>query len=344
MLLALKENSESWERWENPPVDIYFNVYIFNVNNPEEILRGSLPKVTEYGPYVYKEKRSKKVLSVNEETGVIKYKDDISFEFDEESSGNLKEDDVYTVVNLQALILSQIVDNLKVINPVIKLVDTALNKIWPTENSNPMFIKTSVKEFLFGKLPLLCNQTSSVNNVDTKVICEAIRLIKSKTIVLDDLGKNVHSFSVFGYKNRTSDEVYEIDSGIYDITKIGTILSWNNMTTLNNWKGKSCNRISGTDATIFRPYLDMDGIDSINVFNGEICRSIKLTSDGYVHFKGVWGKRYIADKNVFASVLENDKNYCFCPGSIKKLTHVNGCLKSGILDLSSCQGLNVVVV
>lgn len=67
-------------------------------------------------------------------------------------------------------------------------------------------------------------------------------------------------------------------------------------------------------------------------------RSIKLTSDGYVHFKGVWGKRYIADKNVFASVLENDKNYCFCPGSIKKLTHVNGCLKSGILDLSSCQG------
>lgn len=66
--------------------------------------------------------------------------------------------------------------------------------------------------------------------------------------------------------------MYEIDSGIYDITKIGTILSWNNMTTLNNWKGKSCNRISGTDATIFRPYLDMDGIDSINVFNGEICR------------------------------------------------------------------------
>lgn len=102
--MALKENSESWERWENPPVDIYFNVYIFNVNNPEEILRGSLPKVTEYGPYVYKEKRSKKVLSVNEETGVIKYKDDISFEFDEESSGNLKEDDVYTVVNLQALV------------------------------------------------------------------------------------------------------------------------------------------------------------------------------------------------------------------------------------------------
>lgn len=102
------------------------------------------------------------------------------------------------------------------------------------------------------------------------------------------------------------------------------------------WGGRTCNRIYGTDSTIFRPYLE--DVDRLTVFNSDICRTIHLTYDGPEEYKGVPARRYVADRNVFASVKENADNYCYCPRSVKGLTAFGGCMKTGLLDLSSCQG------
>lgn len=42
--------------WENPPLDVYLKVYIFNVTNADSFLAGSDKKlkVEEVGPYVYR--------------------------------------------------------------------------------------------------------------------------------------------------------------------------------------------------------------------------------------------------------------------------------------------------
>lgn len=40
--------------WRKPPVDVYLKVYIFNITNADEFMRGEEKlRVVEVGPYVY---------------------------------------------------------------------------------------------------------------------------------------------------------------------------------------------------------------------------------------------------------------------------------------------------
>lgn len=50
----LKEGTDGFSFWKNPPVPTTFKVYFFNVTNPEEVSKGSRPKLNEIGPFVYK--------------------------------------------------------------------------------------------------------------------------------------------------------------------------------------------------------------------------------------------------------------------------------------------------
>lgn len=78
--------------------------------------------------------------------------------------------------------------------------------------------------------------------------------------------------------------------------------------------------------------------NKIIIFHFLNFRSIELNRDRNVEHKGISGIRYATDEKVFASVLKNPKNYCYCPQSIRGITHFGGCLKSGVIELSSCQG------
>lgn len=78
--------------------------------------------------------------------------------------------------------------------------------------------------------------------------------------------------TLFFQKNNSNDGTYEIDLGLLDATKIGRIKTWNGMNTLYNWKGDTCNKIVGTDGTIFRPYLNFDDVQSVHVYNTDACR------------------------------------------------------------------------
>lgn len=47
-------NSLAFELWKKPPIDVYMKVYVFNITNAEEFLKGGEKlKVEELGPYVY---------------------------------------------------------------------------------------------------------------------------------------------------------------------------------------------------------------------------------------------------------------------------------------------------
>lgn len=52
--LALNPNTDIWELFTVTPIPIYFSVYLFNLVNPEGVLRGERPEVKQVGPYVYK--------------------------------------------------------------------------------------------------------------------------------------------------------------------------------------------------------------------------------------------------------------------------------------------------
>ena len=54
-LLPLKNGSESYTNWKNPPVTVYMQFYMFDVKNAYEIINnGEKPMVEQRGPYTYR--------------------------------------------------------------------------------------------------------------------------------------------------------------------------------------------------------------------------------------------------------------------------------------------------
>ncbi|KAF6132715.1 scavenger receptor class B member 2 [Phyllostomus discolor] len=53
--IVLRNGSETFDSWKKPPLPVYSQFYFFNVTNPEEILRGEIPRLEEVGPYTYSE-------------------------------------------------------------------------------------------------------------------------------------------------------------------------------------------------------------------------------------------------------------------------------------------------
>ncbi|KAL1117216.1 hypothetical protein AAG570_004543 [Ranatra chinensis] len=74
-------------------------MYMFSVQNPDEVANGAKPRVKEIGPYVYREFREKVVLEVDDEKDTASYYQIITYKFDEELSKPLKDTDVVTIVN-----------------------------------------------------------------------------------------------------------------------------------------------------------------------------------------------------------------------------------------------------
>ncbi|KAL0280750.1 UNVERIFIED_CONTAM: hypothetical protein PYX00_001958 [Menopon gallinae] len=344
--VAIKNGTEAFERWEKLPVTMLFRVYLFEVLNPEEITQnGAVPQVKERGPFVYREKRWKEKIKLKEDEDTAEYFQMTSFEFDEALSKESEEVEM-TVVNVPALGFAYIAEALPGFQWALKVYNMFISKMWP--GNHPIFIKTKVKDYLFGSVKMFCNPETTTENLDPvmkalwKALCLAFAYIRpERTVIIDDGERGINTFSFFKYK-KAPDGPYKVRLGVKDLEKIGQIMSWQEKSDLGTmWGGKTCNKVYGTDSTVFRPYLE--DADVLTVFNGDICRTVNLTYKGPEEYKGVPARRYVAGSNVFASVQENPENYCYCPRSVKGLTSFGGCMKSGLLDLSSCQGAPVVL-
>lgn len=45
--------SAKWDSWKEVPIPVFQQIYIFNVTNSEDVLKGEKPILEELGPYVY---------------------------------------------------------------------------------------------------------------------------------------------------------------------------------------------------------------------------------------------------------------------------------------------------
>ena len=53
-MLALAPDSYSFKYWKTPPVPVQFQLYIFDIINPDEVMQGAAPSLLERGPYTYR--------------------------------------------------------------------------------------------------------------------------------------------------------------------------------------------------------------------------------------------------------------------------------------------------
>nr|CAD7431432.1 unnamed protein product [Timema monikensis] len=103
--VVLKDDSAAYKRWQKTPNPLTMKFYLFNVTNPEEVRQGGQPILKEVGPYVYDVYRERVNLEKHED-GTISFQKKLTLFFNQEKSGDARQDDVVTIINVVLLSLT----------------------------------------------------------------------------------------------------------------------------------------------------------------------------------------------------------------------------------------------
>ncbi|XP_038216334.1 sensory neuron membrane protein 2-like [Zerene cesonia] len=333
--VALVNNTEALERFEEIPFPLSFKIRIFNITNPDAVLAGGVPALNEMGPYVYKLYNRREVEEMDGD--IIKYRIRDMFEFDAEASYPHTEDDIVTVVNIPYHGILQMAE--KLFPYLMIALSLALNSVFGDHNGPIM--TTRVGDFLFDGIPI-CKNPGIIGGV----ACDQIRQIGAdvKNLVEQEDGSLI--FTVVDYKQDNPSEIYEVFRGIEDRSKLGIIKSYNGSSYVDYWVPQRneagdtypgiCNMINGTDSAIFPPFVDRD--ESKYALNLDICRSVELRYQYDTEYNGIPVARFAAHE----WFLDNDEG-CFCLNVTGGITRENGCLLKGAMELYSCVGALLVL-
>ncbi|XP_022240630.1 protein croquemort-like [Limulus polyphemus] len=307
--MKIKEGSESYGYWKEPPIPIYIRFYFFNLVNPEGVWSlTEKPNFKEMGPYTFREHRVKVNLTWND-NGTVSYRQIKSWHFQPDlTNGSL--DDVVTTLNVPAVAAS----NIYRYAPEIfyrYAIDQMLNL---THSS--WFVGKPVRQLLFeGYNDSLIDESRSLSPLPHE------------------------KFGWFYGKNNSDDNFYNIFTGENGINKLGQIDKWNGseyrdirpviFIVVRVWES-TCNKINGTTGDMWPPFRSSSDHD-LTMFVTDICRSITLKFHEETQVKQVKAYRYLAEKTMLDNGEEDRDNRCFC------LSDATRCLPRGGLNVSSCQ-------
>ncbi|XP_076360019.1 protein croquemort-like [Tachypleus tridentatus] len=297
--MKIKEGSESYGYWKEPPIPIYIRFYFFHLVNPEGVWSlTEKPNFKEMGPYTFREHRVKVNITWND-NGTVSYQQMKSWHFQLDlTNGSL--DDVVTTLNVPAVAAS----NMYRYAPEIfyrYAVDQMLNL---THSS--WFVEKPVRQLLFeGYRDPLIDESRSFSPIPHE------------------------KFGWFYGKNNSHDGFYNIFTGENGINKLGQIDKWNGSDVVRVWES-TCNKINGTTGDMWPPFRSSSDQD-LTMFVTDICRSISLKFYEETQVRRVKAYRYVAEKTLLDNGEEDPDNRCFC------LSDATSCLPSGALNVSSCQ-------
>ncbi|XP_076070185.1 lysosome membrane protein 2-like [Mytilus galloprovincialis] len=309
--IPLKEGSASFKAWSAPPVPIYFQIWVFDLLNPLEVVQnGAKPALRQKGPYTFREHRQKGNFTWNDKDGTISYREKRSFNFEREKSAG-PQTDTFTTVNLPMITVVELIR--REFGFIQELVEFVLT----LAKDDELFLTLSIKDILWGY----------EDNLLKKVLDFAKKI--GHPLDLDD------HFGLFYNQNGSDDGLYSIYSGVKSADNFAFIKSWNNMSILPYWTTETCNVINGSDGTLFPPFVQKD--DRKYLFSTDICRSIYATFDSEQTIRDIDLLRFTVPPKVFLDHNHNPANEGFC-------TPHGVCLPSGLLNVSSCkQGAPVVM-
>jgi len=303
--VQLKNGTQTWERWSNVTTPIFMNFYIFNTTNPHEVAKGQKPKLEEFGPYVYEEKRVKIDIELNEENNTVFYRQPVRYFFRPDLS-NGTEEDRFKILNIPLVVLTTLGADMGFMAQLL------LGGVVDEHPEEELFMDITAGQLLFkGKyVPMMKTLEESTG----------------KAVL-----KN-HTFGLFYPKNGSDEGVLEVKTGVDDPANFGKIVSWNGQTELSFWTDQYCNMINGTDGSIFPPFVTRDRV--VRLFSADLCRSLYLKYTKDVEMNGIQGYRFAVPKEELEDPRINEENSCFCtnPGHNKR-----NCLKAGAIQLSACR-------
>uniref|UniRef100_A0A2K5RN53 Platelet glycoprotein 4 n=1 Tax=Cebus imitator TaxID=2715852 RepID=A0A2K5RN53_CEBIM len=297
--VVLEEGTLAFKNWVKTGTEVYRQFWIFDVQNPQEVIMNSSNiKVEQRGPYTYRVRYlAKENVTQDPEDNTVSFLQPNGAIFEPSLSVGT-ENDNFTVLNLAVAAAAHIYQN--------AFVQVVLNSLIKKSKSS-MFQTRSLKELLWGyKDPFLSLVPYPVTT----------------TVGL--------FYPFFPYYNNTADGVYKVFNGKDDISKVAIIDTYKGKRNLSYWESY-CDMVNGTDAASFPPFVEKSQV--LQFFSSDICRSIYAVFESEINLKGIPVYRFVLPPKAFASPLQNPDNHCFCT---EKIISKN-CTSYGVLDISKCK-------
>lgn len=349
------------ERWSKPNLPMLFKVWMFDVENAREVIdkRGTKPKLREIGPFVFKLRRHKDIVSFAADN--LYYTERRIYHFQPELSCCA----INTTITLPNIPLVAVVDRalgyqLPLVSRFVpRLINRAIQSL-----REQLFIRRQVREILFDGYDV-----------------ELLKMI-SRVGSLVGLPQTQQRFAILKGKNNTwrpeLDGIWAINTGERNPKRLGRVYSWNSYRKLPFWAPNSyCNMINGSDGTLFVPPIRQD--QPLYIFNQEICRSVTLAFKQESQVRSIDAYRFVLNPLNFARTIPASKSKlvqsatrprntpslpastgeqqnlvreiqeqearseaklnpyaCFCDRKSTNLNGVNICEFDGLIDMSKC--------
>ncbi|CAH8619584.1 unnamed protein product [Heterobilharzia americana] len=301
--LAILPGNEVYDNWRSPSVPVYFSVYLYNLTNPDDVLKGHRPRFAEVGPYVYREDRQRLNINFSQESPpkTVAFRHRILYYFQRNLS--VGPDDEGLVTSLDLVTVGMIA-----FPSIYKYASLLYNF--------GAFVTRSPREIIWGyEDPILaiCQQFGK---------CDTSRA------------------GLMAQNNGTKFFDLVIDTGAYNISNVGKVLRYNGLTNLDYWHTEYANMINGTDGSVIAPGLKMS--DRIYFFVPDFCRSFYSDAVGWAtakHDSSVHLLRFSSPREQSLNATLNPSNAAFCPKKKAGPT----CPPTGLIPLSPCSNPQVAV-
>ncbi|EDW02524.1 lysosome membrane protein 2 [Drosophila grimshawi] len=300
--LILAEDSETAKSWLQPDTkfDTLLKAHIFNYTNIEDVLAGRADKidVVDLGPLTYQEHTVKDQVSFNK-NHTVTFRDKKSYIFLPDKS-TLREDDVIMVPNVP--LLSAAVHEKKLPPYAVIGARTLINFVF----REPLFKRLTVHEYLWG--------------------------YEDNIVSLKSFGRvGDKHFGLLRSRNGTSVDLVQLNTGEDDISKYSIITQFNGMPQLDFWQDDECNRIDGSDPSMFSPTV-LQNRSTVQVFLQVLCRKVPLNFEKEATiYNNIDVLRYRTPLDVFAHPSEKPANECYC-------RNTDLCLPGGVINATRCYG------
>ncbi|KAI1286743.1 Lysosome membrane protein 2 [Halotydeus destructor] len=312
----LEAGSDSLERWQSTDAPLTFKIYLFNITNADEIKQGSVsPRLQEVGPYVFREKKLKIVLTMGEQ---VTYEPIVDYQFDAGLSEGRSLDDLITYVNLPLMGVVDYVlknsDKALVVGFVKSVIKTRKEEPFPTRSARDLI--NGYREEMIVKI----RQAATTFNIPF-----------ASSLINDTFG------ILYGKSGLPYTGNWTVESGVNNLADFTKVVGYQGQSQLNYWNGPTCNAINGTDGMQFAP--NVNTADRKFVFSTDLCRSLPFSFVGQSSVLGIDTLKYNIPEDFFQNIVTNPDNECFC---LLPNTSRTECSLDGLLDISSCMHAPIV--
>ncbi|KAG5347598.1 SCRB1 protein, partial [Acromyrmex charruanus] len=315
--LQMAPHSLLFKIWKKPDLDIYLNIYIFNITNPIEFLSGKEKlKLQEIGPYVYQEYLVNDNITFND-NNTMSYIPRRTVVYVPEMSVGDPMEDIVNVPNVPYLgISSALSDAGFIMNyPIVQLANLM--------NTKPI-LNITVYDYLWGFEDSLVKLASGImpNFINFLKFGLLDRMYdEGENIVTVNLQKNADMVEEKG--RYLSIDKYNGSPGM---AQWGYVETEGNETREENTK---CNMLQGaTEGIVFPPNMDKSAI--FRVYRKAFCRPLPI-----MFRKEIWtdnglpGYLYTLTDDFASPSDQNPDNECFC-------RKMKTCLKKGLSSITPC--------